>query len=270
MSVVDRLLELAIMGRFAIYTDIDGTLSPIAESPGAAVLYPGADVELIALCERGIRVVAISGRSADDARRLVGIETIDYAGNHGFELLTPSGKIVTSDVELAAVAVRNALDAVAKVSAFLPEGVLIEDKVYTGSVHYRLTDDHDEAAKILRPLLESIADHHGLLITEGRLVYEIRPKLHVNKGVFVTNDIRLHGITTAGFLGDDVTDLDGFQALKELTQVGELLASASIGVLAPESPQRILEESDFVVEGVSGMVAALHELNHRLREWSAV
>jgi trehalose 6-phosphate phosphatase len=267
-TVVDRLLELAVMGRFAIYTDIDGTLSPIAETPHAAELFPGAATELFALRQRGIRVVAISGRAAEDARRLVGLPDIDYAGNHGFELLTSSGRIVADDVQAAVTAVRAALDDVASVAQFLPNGILIEDKVYTGSVHYRLTSDQDEAARILRPLLELIAGNRDLVITEGRLVFEIRPRLEVNKGVFTTNDIRLHGITTAAFLGDDVTDLDGFAALKSLTREGELIASASIGVIARESPKRLVDESDFLVEGVSGMVAALHELNLRLAAWS--
>ena len=268
MLVVDRLLELSIMGKFAIYTDIDGTLSPIADSPDAAYLSPGAAEELLALSERGIRVVAISGRAAIDAQRLVGLPTLDYAGNHGFELLTQLGRQVTDEVTLAAEQVNAALQDVQDVIDFLPAGVLVEDKTYTGSVHYRLTSDPLVAAQVLRPLLESIARKRGLMITEGRLVFEIRPRLEINKGVFATNDVRLHGIRTAAFLGDDITDLDGFSALKQLTADGELLGSATVGVVAQESPERVLQESDFLVEGVSGLVAVLRELNERLRAWS--
>jgi len=84
----------------------------------------------------------------------------------------------------------------------------------------------------------------------------------------VVNDIRLRGIKTAAFLGDDITDLDGFRALRELTESGELLASASIGVRAPESPARLLAESDLIVDGVTGMVAELQRFAAELSNWS--
>ncbi len=199
---------------------------------------------------------------------LVGLPSLDYAGNHGFELLTQLGPLVADDVMLAAKSVSAALQDVRDVIDYLPSGVLIEDKTYTGSVHYRLTSDPLISAQILRPLLESVAARRGLMITEGRLVFEIRPRLEINKGVFTTNDVRLHSIRTAAFLGDDVTDLDGFSALKQLTADGELLGSATVGVVASESPERVLQESDFLVEGVSGLVAVLKELNERLRAWS--
>lgn len=268
-SIAERLLELAVMGRFAIYTDIDGTLSPIAPTPGEAQLHPDAELELRLLSARGIRIVAISGRSASDVRSLVGIDSIDYAGNHGFELLTPGGHVVTDEVASASAAVKASLADVAAVRQFLPMGVLLEDKTYSGSVHYRLAADQETAALILRPLLESIAARHGVLITEGRLVFEIRPRLDINKGVFTTNDIRLHRITTAAFLGDDITDLDGFHALRSLTETGELLSSLTVGVRASESPERLMAESDVLVDGVAGMVAVLRELNELLKGWSA-
>lgn len=264
MNIVDHLEQLATAGRFAIYTDIDGTLSPIAETPAAAYLYPGAADELLALGSHGIRIVAISGRSASDARRLVGIESIDYAGNHGFELLSSVGQHASDEVIASSAAVRRALDDVAEVMQHLPEGILIEDKTFTGSIHFRAADDPQQAARILRPLLESIGIRHGLRITEGRMVYELRPRLDINKGVFTERDIRSHGIETAAFLGDDMTDLDGFRALRRLVSSGELLGAICVGVRAPESPQEVLDASDYLVDGVAGMVAALHQLNLRL------
>ncbi|HEX3304253.1 MAG TPA: hypothetical protein VHR64_15300, partial [Thermomicrobiales bacterium] len=93
-------------------------------------------------------------------------------------------------------------------------------------------------------------------------------RLDINKGVFVINDVRLQGIRTAAFLGDDITDLDGFRALRVLTESGELLASASVGVRAPESPARLLVESDVLVDGVTGMVAELQLFAAELSKWS--
>ena len=269
MRVADRLLELAVMGRMALYTDIDGTLSPIARTPGEAYLLPGASNALRAISEHGIRVVAISGRAADDARRLVDVEGIDYAGNHGFELVTAAGRVISEDVAQASMAVKAALEDVAALSGALPDGILIEDKTFTGSIHYRLTSDPAAAAVVLKAVLTEIAARHGILVTEGRLVFELRPRLDINKGVFTANDIRLHNIKTAAFLGDDITDLDGFQALRVLTASGELLASASVGVRSPESPPRVLSEADLLVDGVTGMVAELSQFVEALSKWSS-
>lgn len=268
MHVAERLLELAVMGRMALYTDIDGTLSPIAATPAEAYLLPGAADALRAISARGIRVVAISGRAAEDARRLVGVEGIDYAGNHGFELVTASGRVISDDVAQASLAIRAALDDVAALSGALPDGILIEDKTFTGSVHYRLTRDPAAAAVVLKAVLTEVAARHGVLVTEGRLVFEFRPRLDINKGVFTQNDIRLHGIKTAAFLGDDITDLDGFHALRELTKSGEILAGAAVGVRTPESPARVMAESDLVVDGVDGMVAELKRFVEELSKWS--
>ncbi len=268
MRVAERLLELALMGRMALYTDIDGTISPIAATPADAFLLPGAAEALSVICAHGIRVVAISGRAAADARRLVGLPELDYAGNHGFELMTASGRIISEDVAAASMNVTAALTEVASLEDALPDGLIIEDKTFTGSVHYRLTKNPEASAIVLKAVLSEIADRYGLLLTEGRLVFELRPRLDINKGVFVVNDIRLRGIKTAAFLGDDITDLDGFRALRELTESGELLASAAIGVRAPESPARVLTESDLMVDGVTGMVAELQRFAAELSNWS--
>src|SRR5687768_14436366 len=128
MQVAERLLELAVMGRMALYTDIDGTLSPIAKTPAEAYVLPGAVDALRAIRKCGIRVVAISGRAAEDAQRLVGLDGIDYAGNHGFELVTAGGRVVSDDVAQSSLAITAALADVAALSGALPEGILIEDK----------------------------------------------------------------------------------------------------------------------------------------------
>ena len=268
MQVADRLLELAVMGRMAIYTDIDGTLSPIAATPSEAFLLPGAADALRAISARGIRVVAVSGRAAEDARRLVGLGGIDYAGNHGFELVTSSGRVISDDVAEASGSIKAALADFEALLGALPTGILIEDKTFTGSVHYRLTPDPAAAEIVLKAVLSDIADRHGVLVTEGRLVFELRPRLDVNKGVFTENDIRLHGIRTAAFLGDDITDLDGFRAIKALTEAGELLASASVGARTAESPTRLLAEADLLVDGVVGMVSELQLFAGELAKWS--
>jgi trehalose 6-phosphate phosphatase len=264
MDVSSRLCDLATKGRMAIYTDIDGTISPIAPTPAEAYLFPGAAEALSEISRHGIRVVAISGRAADDAHRLVGIDHIDYAGNHGFELKKASGRVVSEDVTAGALAIKAALAELSAAAGSLPTGILIEDKTYTGSVHYRLTEDPDASAILLKAMLSEIAERHSLLLTDGRLVLELRPRLDINKGVFASNDIRLHGIRTAAFLGDDITDLDGFRAIHEMISDDELVDGVAVGVRAPDSPERLEQESDLLVDGVAGMVLELQRFAESL------
>jgi trehalose 6-phosphate phosphatase len=257
MQIHDRLLELARIGPMALYTDIDGTISPIASTPDGAQLYPGAADALHSIRAAGVRVVAITGRAAEDAKRMVGLDDIDYAGNHGFEMLTTAGSIVSEEVIAGSLAVQTAMAEIVARASELPDGTLVEDKVFTGSVHYRLTPDPEKASLILRSVLSEIAARHGIALTGGRLIFELRPKLDINKGVFAANDIRLHHIKTAVFLGDDITDVDGFRAIRALRDSGKIVGGFSVAVCASESLAAVIANSDFQIDGVPKMVQEL-------------
>src|SRR5207248_2024572 len=73
----------------AVLSDIDGTLAPIAQDPQKVAVPEGARAALAELSGRFGVVGCISGRRAIEARELVGVEGIAYAGNHGLELLLP-------------------------------------------------------------------------------------------------------------------------------------------------------------------------------------
>jgi trehalose 6-phosphate phosphatase len=240
-----------------LYSDIDGTISRIALTPSSAAVEPKAIAALERVRKHGVHVVAITGRAAADAHALVGLDEIEYAGNHGFEMLTPTGRRVTKEVELATGAVSRALSDVREALPLLPEGILVEDKTYTGSVHYRLAMDQMIAERLLRPLLVEVTKRHGLVLTEGRLVFELRPNLRIDKGVFTAADIRLNELRTAAFLGDDITDLDGFKAIRDSIASGALIDGACIGVRAPESAQRVIDESDLLADDVGHLCSEL-------------
>src|SRR5436190_19702165 len=73
----------------AVLCDIDGTLAPIVERAEEAAV-PEATSRLLARIARRYPLVAcISGRGAAEARRIVGVGGIAYAGAHGAELLLP-------------------------------------------------------------------------------------------------------------------------------------------------------------------------------------
>ena len=57
----------------------------------------------------------------------------------------------------------------------------------------------------------------------------------------------------AVYAGDDRTDLDAFRRLRELREEGELSTAVCVGVLSPEAPPELAEESDLAVDGPDGL-----------------
>src|SRR3954451_2294736 len=72
-----------------IFLDVDGTLAPIVERGEDARVPDETKRALVRLADRYACVACVSGRAAADARRIVGVDGITYAGSHGAELLEP-------------------------------------------------------------------------------------------------------------------------------------------------------------------------------------
>src|ERR687885_2792206 len=143
--------------RAALFLDVDGTLAPIVEHPEDARVPDETRAELERLRDRYALVACVSGRTSDDARRIVGVDGLVYVGTHGLEL-SPDADRYRSELH----ALADEVD--------WP----IEDKRLTLSFHYRDVDD--EAAAVTR--LERVAElaaEHGLRARWGRKVLEVLP-----------------------------------------------------------------------------------------------
>jgi trehalose-phosphatase len=108
------------------------------------------------------------------------------------------------------------------------------------------------------------AERHGLRVMPGRMIVELRPDLSVNKGTAIRELVTDLGLRGVVFFGDDVTDVDGFVALRALREEG-LAATLSVGVLATETPVVVAESVDLHVSGVPACAAVLLEIAARLR-----
>jgi trehalose 6-phosphate phosphatase len=246
-------------GRAAILTDIDGTIAPIVLDPSEAGV-PDRTRELLRELARHYALVGcLSGRRAADARRIVGLDELAYAGNHGFELLLPGETEVRPDPSLDghegdAPGFVEGLDQ----SELEDAGIRIEDKGAIVALHWRGAPD-EEGADSLAHEIASEAERRGLIPHRGRKVLEIRPRVRIDKGIAVgallpdTVDAALYG-------GDDRTDVDAFTALRALEQDGELRAAVCIAVVADESPPEVSREADLSVRGPEGFVRVLEAL----------
>jgi trehalose 6-phosphate phosphatase len=245
--------------RAAILTDIDGTLAPIVERPEDAAVPPRASELLAALSKKFGLVGCVSGRRAAEGKRLVGVDGIAYAGNHGLELLLPGAEQPQLDPsiegrETAAAEFLAALD-----GGLEESGLRREDKGPIQALHWRGAED-ERSAEARAHEIAAEAGRAGLDPHWGRKVLEIRPLGGGGKDAAVSALLAADGVDVAAYAGDDRTDLDAFRRLRDLSDGGELETAICIGVLSPEGPPEISEESDFQVEGPEGWIAILEEL----------
>lgn len=248
----------------AVVTDIDGTISAIAPTPAEAVVDPNARAALEFLGRRLPVVAAVSGRAPQDAAAMVGLPDLIYVGNHGLERIVRREPWTHPVAEAARPAIAAALSEVegaARTAADVP-WLLIENKGVTGTIHYRLAPDPTMAMRFLEPLARAAADRHGLRLTFGRMIFELRPALAVDKGTAIRDLVTDYGLRGIVFFGDDVTDVDAFRALRELREVGQA-ATLRVGVLGPETAAAVRAESDLKVQGVAACAATLLALAGR-------
>ncbi|MEY2515528.1 MAG: trehalose 6-phosphate phosphatase [bacterium] len=239
--------------RAAILLDIDGTLAPIVRHADDAHVPEPTRAQLIAVAERYAIVGCISGRQATIARRIVAIGSIAYVGNHGSELLAPGSAGVEIDPEFA--------EHEPAVKAFAHEAysselqrlrVRAEDKQAIAAFHWRGAPDEDAAEEAVRAVAER-AEQQGLFIHWGRKVLEIRPPVRMSKGRGVRRLLAGHDLAAALYVGDDKTDIDAFDGLHELVAEGELGAAVCVGVRSDETPTRLEQASDVLVDGPDGV-----------------
>jgi trehalose 6-phosphate phosphatase len=246
--------------RAAVLTDVDGTLAPIVERAEEAAVPAAAREALAVLSERYALVGCISGRRAEEARRLVGLDSLAYAGNHGLELLMPGEDVAQADPSVAgregeASEFLAALDG----ERLETVGLRQEDKGPIQALHWR--GSADEAAAENRAHEIAIeAGKAGLEPRWGRKVLELRPVGGGGKDGAIASLLADERLDRAVYAGDDRTDLDAFRRLRGLQEEGRLSVAVCVGVLSAEGPAELEEECDVTVEGLDGWLAILEWL----------
>ena len=212
------------------------------------------------LARRYLLVGCVTGRRASAARRMVGVEELTYAGNHGLELLAPEEVEPRLDPALghhgaAAEAFVARLDWRDLDSV----GLRLEDKGPIQAIHWRGAPDLELAGQRAGALAD-LAAEQGLAPHFGRLVLELRPPVAVDKGVAARRLIAEAGARHALFGGDDRTDLDAFAAIRALERDGEIERGVCVGVSSTEGPPELVRDADLVVAGTEGFLDLLRSL----------
>jgi trehalose 6-phosphate phosphatase len=247
-------------GSAAVLCDVDGTLAPIVGDPGSAAVPEETREALRTLARRYALVACVSGRRAVEARRLVGVDELAYAGNHGLELLAPRAQeaIVDPAVTERVLAARDFVRGL-ETAALSGAGLRLEDKGPIQALHWRGADD-EEAAERRAGEIAAAARKAGLEPRWGRKVLEIRPASGIDKGTAVRRLLSAQRIERALFAGDDRTDLDAFHALRSLVAAGSLAGAVCIGIGSAEAPAELSQQADAVVGGTEEFLGVLRAL----------
>lgn len=202
----------------SLFLDLDGTLIEIAARP-EGVKVDDDLIRLLAGLHKALagRVVVVSGRPAAEVRGLLRHLPIAIAGSHGAELqFADGGETSHTPAEPPA----HVMAQLRQLAVQAP-GVLIEAKPHGIAVHYRLAP-HARAA--CHALAERIAAEEGYVLQPGKQVIEL--KFHAtNKGDAVRAFMHAApaGRSKPFFIGDDLTDEEGFKAARALGGAGILV-----------------------------------------------
>ena len=220
----------------ALFLDVDGTLAPIVARPELAEVPEETRAEVRRLVDRYALVACVSGRTGEEARRLVGVEGVVYVGVHGLELAPE------------AESWRDTLQPFASL-----DWPWIEDKGLTVALHWREAGDQDAAHAELGVVADQ-ARAAGLDVRWGRKVLELRPPVAADKGTAVRSLLDERSLRRGLYAGDDTTDLDGFRGLD-----GCELA-VRVAVVSGEAPAGLADAADVVVGSPAELLDVLRGL----------
>ena len=192
-------LDALIATKPLLAFDIDGTLAPIVQRPDEARLPDDVQRRLgeIAQCAS---VAIITGRGVDDARRMLSFEPRYLIGNHGAEGLPGWGM----QSEAFAAAVREWRPTLAAATALTNTGVVVEDKRYTLSLHFRGAADPASARRAIDRCIASLEPAPRII--GGKAVVNVLPADAPDKGDALRTLIGAEQTNSVLYVGDDDTD----------------------------------------------------------------
>jgi trehalose 6-phosphate phosphatase len=230
----------------ALFLDVDGTLIEIASTPHAVVVPEELKLLLRDLSTRlGGALALVSGRSIPTLDGLFAPFHLTAAGIHGCERRTAAGRVIHPSIDMDRfAAARNELADWSSHHA----GSLLEDKGYALALHYRLAPELESAAfEEAQRALQKLAGTHEL--QRGKFVFELRPAGY-SKGHAIEafmNEAPFGGRTPL-FIGDDVTDEDGFSVVNRLGGI-----SIRVGDMADTMAKHRLADVDAVIRWLANL-----------------
>jgi trehalose 6-phosphate phosphatase len=203
---------------------MDGTLADFTLNPKDSAI-PNATLTLLQKIQsHGVNVAIVTGRSLDEAKKMLSPLQLPIAATHGLEIAFDSKEdsdnsngnhsdhISVAHVDATELTtIRQRI-----IQACLPyRDFTIENKPYSIALHYRCDPTLADAAYTI---MSAVLNHHSnWTLKQGKYVWEIMPKgadkgtaiLTLLKNMQASEDVR------PIFIGDDITDEAGFIAVQD-------------------------------------------------------
>jgi trehalose 6-phosphate phosphatase len=196
---------------WALFLDLDGTLLDLAPTPDAVVVPDGL-VEDVGTASRALggALAIASGRLLAEIDQLLAPLKLPAAGEHGAVIRLPDGVYDELDCKIPYDWVETFLAA----SKDMP-GVLIERKAHSVVAHYRRAPQFLDELRRIAVRLVSLAPA-SFEILEAKMAIELRPRT-VTKARAVNRLMQCEPFKgrVPVFVGDDLTDHDGFRAVED-------------------------------------------------------
>lgn len=264
---------LAAPDRLVVGLDFDGTLAPIVDDPDAARIHPAAPELLVRLAALTGGVAVVTGRPVRQVIELGDLDEVGarvHAAGGRFAVLGQYGN------ECWDAAVRRIVSPLPPhgLATFMGEvpGILrradaesvhVESKGLAVAFHTRRAAGPEAMFERLLAPLTASAHAHDLVVEPGRLVIEVRAP-GMDKGLAVRDLIDRWDAAAMLFAGDDLGDVEAFEALRDLRTERAGFTSRVVSAHVGEGPETLLALADEAVDGPDGVVALLTELLERL------
>ncbi|CAN6217452.1 unnamed protein product [Urochloa humidicola] len=237
-------------------------MSPIVDDPDAAFMSETMRMAVRSVA-RHFPTAIVSGRCRDKVFGFVKLAELYYAGSHGMDIKGPAksssrhakakakGGVLFQPASEFLPMIEEVHERLAEATRCIP-GAKVENNKFCVSVHFRCVDEKmwgvlSEAVKgVLR-------EYPKLRLTQGRMVFEVRPTIKWDKGKaleFLLESLGFADCTNVlpVYIGDDRTDEDAFKVLRRRGQgVGILVSKHPKETSASYSLQEPAEVMEFLL-----------------------
>ena len=230
----------------ALFLDLDGTLLEFALDPSDVQVSESLARILGRLPEATNGAIAfVSGRTLADIERLLGAGRFPVAAVHGLERRDARGRLSLAEADRQDIERMHA--ALSRIAAEHPK-TLLEHKGSTLALHYRRCPELEhELVERVEASLDGMAS--SLRLMRGKMVLEIRPA-RGDKGTAIAEFMEEEPFVgrTSVFVGDDVTDEDGFRTVNALGGISVKVGSG------PSCASYRLEDTGAVIDWLEQLV----------------
>ena len=233
--------------------DFDGTLAPIVEDPSEAHIHPDAGQVLVDLAEQVLAVAVVTGRPARqaldlgglgagrqrDRRRRQGAVPLRPVRQRALVLHEPPGDLAPAAARAGVVHRRGAPAAAPAGRRGRPHR---GEGAGGGGAHPPAGRPRARPSRRCCPRSSELAARYDLVVEPGRQVVEVRsPGMH--KGIVVerlVDELHAGGFV---FVGDDLGDLEAFEAVAALGERRPAHPPGLLGLRRGERPGPALRRS---------------------------